>query len=70
MKIEDKLILSYTFYVFLMMIWLVLLWGATGYVVFFMGHIGWWCAFSLLLSCPIAPWKWNRLLTGIKPEEG
>lgn len=68
MSIEEKLIWSYTLYMFMMLVWLVLLWGATGYVVFWLGHSGWWFALSLCLSFPIMPYKWNRLLTGVNPD--
>jgi hypothetical protein len=69
MSTEDKLIRSYLIYISMMFVWLVLIWGATGYLVFWRGESGWWFALTVLMSCPISPWKWNRLLTGEKPDE-
>lgn len=63
-KLEQKLIWSYTLYMFMMLIWLVLIWSAAGYVVFWLGRSGWWFALTFFVSCPIMPYKWNQLLTG------
>ena len=69
MTTEDKLIWSYTFYILLMMIWLVFIWSGTAYLVFWLGHSGWWFLLTSILSCPIPPYKWHSLITGKKPED-
>ncbi len=69
MSTEDKLIVSYLIYVTLMFVWLVLLWGASGYVVFWLGRSGWWFILTLIMSTPIMPWKWHALVTGRQPVE-
>ena len=65
MTVEDKLIVSYTIYIALMFVWLVFIWGATGYVVFVLGRSAWWFVLTCLLSRPIQPATWRNLIRDV-----
>jgi hypothetical protein len=68
MTTEDKLIISYSVYMTLMFGWLVFVWSGTAYLVFWLGHSGWWFVLTCVISCPISPAKWRGLLTGQEPS--
>jgi cation transport ATPase len=65
---EEKkwIVISYTIYMFIFLLWLIFIWGATGYLVFFLNQSGAWFLLSMFLSSAINPHKWRALITNEK----
>lgn len=48
--------MKYVAFVAYTIFWQVMVWGGAGYVVFVLGHSGWWMAFALFLAgCQFQP---------------
>lgn len=59
------MIITYLFYI---VFFESLIFGGCGYVVFGLGHSGWWFVLAYLFGCSAySPDRWNSLLTG-KPR--
>ncbi len=62
-SIRDAFVaLTYLIYI---VIWESMIFGGFGYVVFGLGHSGWWMLLAIMLSgAAYRPYMWRELLTG------
>ena len=51
--------MKYLTYLVYIVLWEGLIFGGTGYAVFWLGHSGWWVLAALLVGgCAYSPMKW------------
>lgn len=53
-------VLQYITYLVYILVWEVLLWVGTAYIVFWLGNSGWWFILTILMSqCAYSPYEWG-----------